>query len=58
MEDYEAAMAWAIEQIHKIEDYDVLEWLECKQPDFFCNEICSVRKHCPNGIAKPASKKK
>ena len=58
MEDYQAAMTWAGQQILKIEEFDILEWLECKQPDFFCNEICSVRKHCPNGIAKPAPKKK
>lgn len=58
--DYDAAMLWARQQIEKIEEYDVLDWLECKEPDFFCNEICSVRKHCPNGIAKPkpSTKKK
>ena len=57
-EDYDAAMQWAADQIHKIEEYELLDWLECKEPDFFCNEICSVRKHCPNGIVKPAKKSK
>lgn len=56
--DYEAAITWATDQIHKIEDFDFLDWLECKEADFFCNEICSVRKHCPNGIAKPKKKTK
>lgn len=58
MEDYEKAMFWATQQIHKIEEFDFMDWLECKEPDFFCNEICSVRKHCPNGVAKPARKTK
>lgn len=57
-DDYDAAIAWAVQQIQKIEEYDILEWLECKDPNFFCKEICSVRKHCPNGIAKPAAKRK
>lgn len=57
MDEYEEAMRWALEQIQKIEEYDLIDWLECKSPDFFCSEICSVRKHCPNGSVKPTRKK-
>lgn len=42
------AMSWAKEQIDRIDFYDMLDWLKCKEkPDFFCKEICSVRMHCP-----------
>lgn len=54
---YNKAINWATECIHKIESYEVLDWLECKEQDFFCTEICSVRKHCSNGIAIKSQKK-
>lgn len=57
-EEYDNAITWAVNQIEKIENYEFLDWLECKNADFFCNEICSVRQHCPNGIAKPQKKTK
>lgn len=56
--EYDNAITWAVNQIEKIENYEFLDWLECKNADFFCNEICSVRQHCPNGIAKPQKKTK
>lgn len=58
MELYNEAIDWATDTIHKIESYDMLDWLESKEQDFFCTEICSVRKHCPNGIQKRKGSKK
>lgn len=50
-EDYDEAMNWAIEQIKKIEEYDVIDWFETKEnPDMFCNQICSYRFTCPVGM--------
>lgn len=56
MKTYEATIQWATEQIHKIESYDVLEWMECKNQDFFCLNICSTRRDCPNGIERKDKK--
>lgn len=54
---YNETLQWATEKIHEIEDRDFISWLEQKEePDFFCNEICSVRKYCPNGMLKPQPK--
>ena len=58
MKIYESVIQWATDQIHKIESYDVLDWLECKEQDFFCTEICGMRKQCPNGVMKKKGKKK
>jgi RecB family exonuclease len=56
-EDYEETMQWATDKIMEIENRDFLSWLDQKEePDFFCNEICSVRKYCPNGELKPKPK--
>ena len=55
---YEDTMFWAEKQIEKIESYEFLDWLTSKDADFFCTEICSCRKVCPNGIAKPPKKGK
>lgn len=57
---YEDTMFWAIETIKKIETYQILDWLTSKQQDFFCTELCSVRKECSNGtqIEKKSKKKK
>ena len=41
---------WAGDTMEKMESYDVFEWLEAKEEsDFFCQNICSCRKICPNG---------
>lgn len=56
-EQYDETMSWACSIIEKIENNDMLDWLECKNQDFFCENICSARKSCPNGIAKPYTKK-
>ena len=59
VEEYNGVLAWAEERIDEIEDRDLFTWLEAKpEPDFFCNEICSVRKYCPNGVLKPEPKTK
>lgn len=55
-DDYLEAMTWAEKTIQKIETYDDLDWLTCKEPDFFCKEICSVHTSCPNGT--PVYKKR
>lgn len=58
LEQYEETMKWAAEAIERIESYDVIDWMEAKEQDFFCTEICSVRKSCPNGVAKKTQRKK
>ena len=55
--EYKQTIDWAADCIRQIENRDVIEWLEMKpEPDFFCNEICSVRKYCPNGTLRPEPK--
>lgn len=61
--DYLQTLGWAEEQIAKMEEYDFVDWLATKEvqpgkPDFFCTELCSCRKICPNGHMKytPAGK--
>ena len=50
-DEYNETLKWATDQINKIENYAVIDWLTCKEkPDFFCWELCSARKECPNGI--------
>lgn len=50
--DLDETLKWASEQIMGIENYTVLDWLMCKEkPDFYCVELCSARKQCPNGVA-------
>ena len=46
---YDEAIAWAEDIIHRIESAEMMDYLETKEPDFFCEEICSMRKHCSNG---------
>lgn len=51
---YKDTIKWASDLIDKIESYDLIDWFETKEgadekPDFFCHEICSCRKICPNG---------
>lgn len=54
-EEYDEAIEWAITQMERMETYDLLDWFESKpEGDFFCREICSVRKHCPQGASVPA----
>lgn len=48
-EDYDSAMDWAKNIIEKIESYDILDWMQAKDRDFFCENICSVRNSCENG---------
>ena len=57
-EKFDEVMQWATDTIHKIESYDVLDWMECKEqktpgkPDMFCSAICGCRSNCPNSIAR------
>ena len=58
LEDYRETIKWATEQIQKMEEYAIFDWLQCKEkPDFYCWEICSGRGSCPNGV-KPNFKSK
>lgn len=50
---------WATKQIKGMEEYTVLDWLTCKEtPDYFCWNLCSARKECPNGVQPPPKSKK
>lgn len=57
MDAYEATLEWAAKTIHAIEDAELMDWLETKTPDFFCQEICSCRNECPNSKMKPKARK-
>lgn len=61
--DYLSTLMWAGEQMQKMEEYDFVDWLNTKEvepgkPDFFCTELCSCRKICPNGQMKFTTKRK
>lgn len=58
-EQYDEAINWATEQILGIEGCSVLDWLVCKEKaDYFCWNICSARKSCPNGVQPDFKSKK
>ena len=46
---YDETMRWAEQQIEKIEQFDVQDYFDAKESDFFCWELCSVRSSCENG---------
>lgn len=47
---YNKTLKWAADIIHKIEDAQMIDWLDMKEKsDFFCQEICSSRAFCSNG---------
>lgn len=57
MDTYNQTMKWATDAIHRIESFDILDWMECKpqkggKPDMFCANICGTRASCPNSIAR------
>lgn len=61
--EYLATLIWAGEQMTKMEEYDFVDWLVTKEvqegkPDFFCTELCSCRKICPNGQMRYTPKRK
>lgn len=57
-EEYNKTIEWATNQIQGIENYSTLDWLMCKEtPDYFCWNLCSARKQCPNGV-QPKRRKK
>lgn len=50
LREFEQTIDWAIETMEKIESFDVFDWLQTKEKsDFFCQNICGVRRECPNG---------
>mgnify|MGYP002525616460 CR=1 FL=1 len=50
-EAYDETLDWASKQINGIENYAIIDWLTCKEkPDYFCWNLCSARKECPNGV--------
>lgn len=55
---YNETVKWAADIIHKIESYDLMDWLQSKEQDFFCTELCSMRKNCHNGQATYSRKTK
>lgn len=62
-QEYLNTLMWANEQMTKMEENDFVDWLATKEvqegkPDFFCTELCSCRKICPNGHAKYTPKRK
>ena len=58
-ESYDETMVWATQQINQMENYSVIDWLVCKEkPDYFCWNLCSARKACPNGVQPNFRKKK
>lgn len=58
-DQYNETMEWATKQILGIEQCSMLDWLVCKEKsDYFCWNICSARKQCPNGVQPDTKKKK
>ena len=58
MAQFREAMMWATDCIHKIEGYTALDWLQDKDSsDFFCQELCNVRRNCNRSLEKPLTKK-
>ena len=64
-EDYDKTIKWAIDTIERIESYEYIDFIgECKeqpkdnQPDWFCTQLCSFRKLCPNGQKESKSRRK
>lgn len=59
IEQYNETLDWATKQIVGIEECSVIDWLVCKEkPDYFCWNICSARKLCPNGVQPDFKSKK
>ncbi len=57
-QEYDKAIEWAAETMKLMESYDIMDYFQTKEvdpdrPDFFCTELCSCRKICPNGQSKP-----
>lgn len=58
LSEFRESLQWATDCIKKIEDNTVLDWLSCKgDADFYCNELCGVRRYCPRGSERPKTKK-
>ena len=58
-EEYDKTIAWATKQITSMEDYSIIDWLKCKEKaDYFCWNLCSARKVCPNGVQPDFRSKK
>ena len=58
-DDYNDAISWATKQILGIENAAVIDWLTCKEKaDYYCWNLCSARKVCPNGVQPDFRSKK
>ena len=58
MKQFREALDWATDCIHKIEGFTALDWLENKDSsDFYCHELCNVRRYCGRSVEKPLSKR-
>lgn len=50
MNEYNETIRWATDTIHKIESFELIDWLTSKEkPDFFCQNLCNVRTTCTVG---------
>lgn len=57
VKQFREALGWATDCIKGIENNTVLDWLDYKDSsDFYCQELCSVRRHCPKSLEKPLTK--
>lgn len=57
VEAFKEAEAWAGNIMDQIEEFEMLDWLAQKEnPDFFCQNLCSMRDHC--SLGQPTWKKK
>ncbi len=58
LKQFRETLSWASDCIHKIEGYTVLDWLTDKDSsDFYCQNLCNVRKNCNKSVEKPLTKK-
>lgn len=57
MKQFRDALGWATDCIRKIEGFTTLDWLQDKDSsDFYCQNLCSVRKFCNKSVEKPLTK--
>lgn len=40
------AIEWATNVMKKIESYDMIDFLETREDEFFCRNLCNSREHC------------
>ncbi len=57
-EEYVSARIWAEEQITRMKDMDLSDWLETRPDLFRCTALCSCRHECPFGDPNNHERKK